>query len=457
MKKVKQANGYIIYQSATQRDVDNYHCEIGNYNIYLATDIRDYGLSNSYAEWEDEDSLAVAIAKCNGSQYAVACALADELSDSTVQDMDLVQEIERRLEAGEALESIRESYDIVLERFIYDYDGGHMNLSGDPASDEYDPCGVLDEDELDGDLEDVPDAALAEADNKEYYGLYAAEQCPVDDPREFSVYCPNCGQKLPCGPEDIYYDELGWHTVCPVCDGSFDVDPPQEWLDYDWIPADHVLVPADDDSFPREEDPAKVDHALSNTNMVTVAVYADTTGFFTEAECDRDNTYYVTLPYWVVYSYICKDAGYDVDVWSFDHWLSDESTCDDTLALMEYARSQGVRPIKYGMSNADVLYESDVRSHATYAVLRDPDDGTYETLALARREDESDSRYIGRFLTTVAGHYAFNDCGGWEVMEIVVDGWKITYDGWRPMMEMVFRIADTGEIIYDVFHDEWDH
>ena len=106
MKRIKTVNGYAIYQAMTKRDEDNYYCRIGNYNVYLSSDIREYGLANSYPDYEDIDSLAAALELANGSNYAVACALADELSDSTIQDMDLVMEIERRLDAGQSVEQI---------------------------------------------------------------------------------------------------------------------------------------------------------------------------------------------------------------------------------------------------------------------------------------------------------------------------------------------------------------
>lgn len=118
MKRIKNVNGFAIYQAVSKRDAENYGCEIGNYNLYLATDIRDYGLSCSYPEFDDVDSLAVAMELANGSNFAVAEALADELSDSTIQDMDLVLEIERRLDEGQTVDAIRESYDTEEQCFI---------------------------------------------------------------------------------------------------------------------------------------------------------------------------------------------------------------------------------------------------------------------------------------------------------------------------------------------------
>ena len=169
MKRIKSANGYTIYQAITARDAETYGCEIGSYNIYTSQDIRDYGLTNSYPEYDNIDTLTEALNICCASQYAIACALADELSDSTVQDMDLILEIEQRLDAGEAVNSIRDCYDretgrlyaSISEAIAHGYDPYEIDLS-DIADD---PCEDLaDDDDLDGDLEDVFEEALSAGD-----------------------------------------------------------------------------------------------------------------------------------------------------------------------------------------------------------------------------------------------------------------------------------------------------
>lgn len=162
MKRIRQINGYIIYQAQNARDYENHNCRTGNYNIYLASDVRDYGITYSTPEWEDEDSLSVVIARCNGSRYAVACALAEELSGSTAQDMDLVLEIERRLDAGQALSQVAQ---VLAPRYMDDASADDLYetiaCTGLADPDNYDP---LDEDMLDGDLEDVFTAALEQGD-----------------------------------------------------------------------------------------------------------------------------------------------------------------------------------------------------------------------------------------------------------------------------------------------------
>jgi hypothetical protein len=139
MKRIKSINGYTIYQSLTARDEENYGCQIGNYNIYQSADIRDYGLSYSYTEYDNIDSLSTCIELCEGSNFAVACAMADEISGSTAQDMDLCLEIERRLDAGESADAIRESFitdeddDLIYEDL--DDDFSMDPIAADPVED----------------------------------------------------------------------------------------------------------------------------------------------------------------------------------------------------------------------------------------------------------------------------------------------------------------------------------
>lgn len=313
MRKVKQVNGYAIYQAITDRDRDNYGCEIGNFNVYLATDIRDFGLPNSYPEWENEDSLSVVLARCFGSSYAVACALADELSGSTAQDMDLVMEIERRLDAGDSLMEVREA---LGPRVLPDWD----------------------DDDLDGDLEDVLDAALEQEDLE--------DQAEAPQPTTMS-----CREWMLANHPDLCGSVF--HGGCQGC------------------PADHIPGAAQMDS-PE-----------------------------------------------------CKDAPSCRACWD--------------------------RPVP-GLTRR--------RSHASFAVLRDPDDGSYQTIAppalndtWCRTQHDADMA----LLSTVAKHYAFSDCGGWDVDEIVIDGDHVEYAGWRPGMEFIFTNTRTGEIVFDVCYPEWDH
>ena len=110
MKRIKAVNNWTIYLSCSKRDEDNYNCTIGNYNIYSSSDIKDYGLAYSDANWEDVDSLQEAIELCTGSNWATASLLAEEFSTSTCTGIDDVQAIEERLDNGESAAYIRDSY-----------------------------------------------------------------------------------------------------------------------------------------------------------------------------------------------------------------------------------------------------------------------------------------------------------------------------------------------------------
>lgn len=284
MKRIKQVNGYAIYQAATQRDADNHNCQVGNYNIYIAQDIRDFGLSNCYPEYEDLETLTEALNICNASQYAIACALADELSSSTVQDMDLCLEIERRLDAGEAVNTIRRCYDRENDRLYASIVEAISNGFDPYAEIEFDP------------YEDHPAVA---------------------------------------------YDEEGRIHL---------VEDDDEW---------------DDD----DVDPDQVIEDLAAGKL------------------------------------------------------------DDAP-----------------------------RSHASYAVLQDPDDGQYYTIAAPSSAGlDTQERRDDWLLLTVAKHIAFSDCGGYDVIEVVVDGRRVEYSGWQPGMLIEFVDCETGEFVWDCCRPDWDH
>lgn len=103
MKRIKSINGYSIYQAVTARDEENYNCQIGNYNIYFSSDIRDYGLSYSDPNWDDIDSLEIAMELCDDN-YARAKEIAEE--GSTCVSFEEIEEIERNLDAQEAKQDI---------------------------------------------------------------------------------------------------------------------------------------------------------------------------------------------------------------------------------------------------------------------------------------------------------------------------------------------------------------
>lgn len=104
MKRIKAVNGYTIFE-ATQRDEQRYDVKAGVFYVYFSSDIRDYGLSNSYPEWEDDNAEA-AIEWALSGNYAIAKEIAE--ASSTAPTFEEIEEIERLLDAGVSPEEIEE-------------------------------------------------------------------------------------------------------------------------------------------------------------------------------------------------------------------------------------------------------------------------------------------------------------------------------------------------------------
>lgn len=47
----------------------------------------------------------------------------------------------------------------------------------------------------------------------------------LHEPALMNHACPHCGNRFTSA---VFLDYLGWHTACPFCEGSFDVDPDPE-------------------------------------------------------------------------------------------------------------------------------------------------------------------------------------------------------------------------------------
>jgi len=560
MKRIKSVNGYTIYEATTQRDVDNYNCEIGNYNVYISTDIRDYGLTCSYPEWENEDSLAVCIARCAGSHYAVAAALADELSDSTVQDMDLTLEIERRLESGEALNTIRQCYDRETGR-LYSSISEAINAGYDPYMDElsaldsdpydvlgdsaegFDPDGLLDE----GDLEDVLEAAMAEPkldpmveaildreledDDSDHGGV----DFPGETVRDFIASAEGddwyptmdelsdamklCGVRL-SGPTEpsLYdqvharFDERDYHDrarfTAHLAEIADELGLTQEQVDgftSDWelwfeaaVPVYHSNALLEEGCFSvdpsldmyREELAAGVGSEETCNEIETCGIwgravleigYADIELNITRPEGNRIVAeYFCCLKQadgdWFDHGYIDREA--DID-WTADNWqdllhdhmrrtLLELSAYDPDMDFStpfvdtEYTAWAGLYEAEQCPVEEEPEPEEEPkqerRSHASYAVLQDPDDGQYYTISAPSSEGfDTQARRDDWLLCTVAKHHAFNDCGGYDVLEVVVDGRRVEYVGWQPGMLYEFADCETGEIVWSASFPEWDH
>lgn len=102
MKRIKNINGYAIYQ-AGPRDVKKYGFSEGGFYVYFASDVRDFGLPNSTPEFEDCGSLEEAEANCTGN-FAIAKEIVEERT--TAASMDEILEVEAMLDAGADPESL---------------------------------------------------------------------------------------------------------------------------------------------------------------------------------------------------------------------------------------------------------------------------------------------------------------------------------------------------------------
>lgn len=324
MKRIKTINGYAIYEATSARDEANYNCGIGHYNLYLSSDIKDFGLSNSYPDWEDVDSMAVAVAYANGSHFAVATALAWELTDSTVEDVALRDEIERRLEAGQPINYIRECYDTDEQRFDPELDW--MERSAQHS---------------DSEAED--EAALSD------WELSAIE------------------------PGDFFGDALGYARVVAV------------WRD----------------------------STSGDLNFLTAGPGGESK-------------------------------------------IIDAATARKLEAITDQSDESAQWKVVDYWAEATAIHQERERSHASYIVVRD-EDGKYSTKSFPRREewDEETARRV--LFHWAAEQYAFNDCGGADIVEIVVDGVHAAYDGWKPGMRFVFRDTATKLPVYDTCYPHWDH
>ena len=69
----------------------------------------------------------------------------------------------------------------------------------------------------------------------------------------------------------------------------------------------------------------------------------------------------------------------------------------------------------------------------------------------------SEHATLDALLTEVSRSICFSDCVKIHVLDIVADGRKLSYTGWRPDMEFAYRDKLTGEIVWAECFPEWEH
>lgn len=103
-----------------------------------------------------------------------------------------------------------------------------------------------------------------------------------------------------------------------------------------------------------------------NEKLIPVWIYCDSTGLFSEKECNTDNLTEMLFPDWIVnewykenervLAFKCEGEGYEANVYN---WYTEVYTADDTDGLYDFAVQKGFDPffcISEGHKDA-VVYE----------------------------------------------------------------------------------------------------
>ena len=69
----------------------------------------------------------------------------------------------------------------------------------------------------------------------------------------------------------------------------------------------------------------------------------------------------------------------------------------------------------------------------------------------------SEHATLDALLTEVSRNICFSDCVKIHVLDIVADGRKLSFAGWRPDMEFSYKDIVTGEIVWTGRFPEWEH
>ena len=83
--------------------------------------------------------------------------------------------------------------------------------------------------------------------------------------------------------------------------------------------------------------------------MMSVCVYADDSGLYTEEECDECNISYLLFPERIVLDWYIEECRKYFD--SFNEFLM-EYTADDTIGLCWFAHLMGFDPVRYPETEA---------------------------------------------------------------------------------------------------------
>lgn len=86
--------------------------------------------------------------------------------------------------------------------------------------------------------------------------------------------------------------------------------------------------------------------------LVPVTIYCDSTGLFSEEECNTDNLTDMLFPGWIVnewykenervFAFKCEAEGYEANAYN---WYTEIFTADDTIGLYDFAVAKGYDPV----------------------------------------------------------------------------------------------------------------
>lgn len=107
---------------------------------------------------------------------------------------------------------------------------------------------------------------------------------------------------------------------------------------------------------------------MKNIKPIPVCVYCDSTGLFSETECNNSNLTEMLFPVWIVEAWYkknektcieeCKAEGFEPN---FDNWFNKVCTADSTDGLYDFSIQNGYEP-RFGIriDNAPnaVVYEN---------------------------------------------------------------------------------------------------
>lgn len=106
---------------------------------------------------------------------------------------------------------------------------------------------------------------------------------------------------------------------------------------------------------------------MKNAKLIPVTIYCDSTGLFSEEECNTDNLTDMLFPGWIVEAWYlineksfapeCKAEGYEPNAYN---WYTEVYTANDTDGLYDFAVEKGYDPVFDMSANTQdaVVYEN---------------------------------------------------------------------------------------------------